>query len=276
MMSKLPMPSVPTEHGCRGSRKDLGMHNIEMHEMTEAFFPCWKAAGIHLSKQVDGGIQSWLRAHPYPPFLEHLSFRLGNQLFFVRIEDVDGKAQGPGTIRGLAAAASDGNGHACILPMKKKLFGGSWVADMPGWGLLNAETRKPINPVSLVTEEKIEMTPSEVHDMAVQVVRDYLQKEGFELMSWQGNPEVDPSIWFVGKTRRPEWVVVRSAKFPASNADRPTNWAAIADGCARLSTTGHFASVAVVSVNQPFASSEEAPVPLWRGHGMHVRFDGLE
>jgi hypothetical protein len=91
--------------------------------MTEAFFPCWKAAGIHLSKQVDGGIQSWLRAHPYPPFLEHLSFRLGNQLFFVRIEDVDGKAQGPGTIRGLAAAARDGNGHACILPMKKKLFG---------------------------------------------------------------------------------------------------------------------------------------------------------
>lgn len=275
-MAKLPMPSVPTELGCRGSRKDLGMHNIEMHEMTEAFFPCWKAAGIHLSKQVDGGIQSWLRAHPYPPFLEHLSFRLGNQLFFVRIEDVDGKAQGPGTIRGLAAAARDGNGHACILPMKKKLFGGSWVADMPGWGLLNAETRKPINPVSLVTEKKIEMTPWEVHDMAVQVVRDYLQKEGFELMSWQGNPEVDPSIWFVGKTRRPEWVVVRSAKFPASNADRPTNWAAIADGCARLSTTGHFASVAVVSVNQPFASSEEAPVPLWRGHGMHVRFDGLE
>lgn len=252
------------------------MHNIEMHEMTEAFFPCWTAAGIHLSKQVDGGIQSWLRAHPYPPFLEHLSFRLGNQLFFVRIEDVDGKAQGPGTIRGLAAAARDANGHACILPMKKKLFGGSWVADMPGWGLLNAETRKPINPVSLVTEEKIAMTPWEVHDMAVQVVRDYLQKEGFELMSWQGNPEVDPSIWFVGKTRRPEWVVVRSAKFPASNADRPTNWAAIADGCARLSTTGHFASVAVVSVNQPFASSEEAPVPLWRGHGMHVRFDGLE
>ena len=48
------------------------MYEIEMHEMSEAFFPCWKAAGIHLSKQVDGGIQSWLRAHPYPPFLEHL------------------------------------------------------------------------------------------------------------------------------------------------------------------------------------------------------------
>ena len=65
------------------------MYEIEMQEMSEAFLPCWKAAGIHLSKQVDGGIQSWLRAHPYPPFLEHLSFRLGNQLFFVRVEDVD-------------------------------------------------------------------------------------------------------------------------------------------------------------------------------------------
>jgi hypothetical protein len=32
---------------------------------------------------------------------EHLSFRLGNQLFFVRIEDVDGKTQGPGTSVGL-------------------------------------------------------------------------------------------------------------------------------------------------------------------------------
>ena len=73
-MVKLPMPSVPTEYGCRGSRKDLGMHDIEMYEMTEAFFPCWKAAGLHLSKQVDGGIQSWLRAHPYPPFLEHCRF----------------------------------------------------------------------------------------------------------------------------------------------------------------------------------------------------------
>ena len=116
----------------------------------------------------------------------------------------------------------------------------------------------------------------QLHDLAVQVVRDYLEKQGFELMSWQGNPEVDPSIWFVGKTKQPEWVVVRAAKFPANSATRPSNWQAIAAGCAKMSTTGHFASVAVVSVEQPFESGEEAPVPLWRGHGMHVRFTGLE
>ena len=152
------------------------MYEIESHEMSKAFSPCWKAAGIHLSKQVDGGIRFWLRAHPYPPFLEHLSFRLGNQLFFVRVEDVDGKVQGPGNPRGFITAAKNANGRACALPMKKKLFDGAWVADMPGWGLLDADTRRPINPVALVTYQKIEMTPWEVQDVAVQAVRDYLQK----------------------------------------------------------------------------------------------------
>jgi hypothetical protein len=252
------------------------MYEIEVSEMSEAFFPIWRAGGSHLSRQVDGGIQSWLRAHPYPPFLEHLSFRLGNQLFFIRVEDAEGKVQGPGNPQGFITAARDANGRACVLPMKKKPFGGDWVADMPGWGLLDAETRKPIDPVALVTEKKIEMTRWEVHDMAVQVVRDYLDEQGFELKSWQGNPKVDPSIWFIGKTNQPEWVVVRSAKFPANRAERPINWKAIAASCSQISAAGHFASVAIVSVGQPFESCEEAPVPLWRGQGMHVRFTGLE
>ncbi len=252
------------------------MYEIEMQEMSADFLPCWKAAGLHLSKQVDGGLQTWLRAHPYPPFLEHLSFRLGNQLFFVRVEDVDGNSIGPGNSEGHITAARYGNGRACVLPMKKKFLGGAWVADMPGWGLIDATTRKPIDPFSFVTDEKIEMTQWEVHDMAVQVVRDYLKNEGFEMMSWQGNPEVDPAIWIRGKTKRPEWVIVRSTTFPANNASRPSNWQAIAARCAKFSNTGHFASVAIVSADQPFASMDEQPVPLWRGHAMHVRFTGLE
>jgi hypothetical protein len=252
------------------------MHTIEMNEISQAFFPCWKAAGLHLNEQVDGGIQSWLRAHPYPPFLEHLSFRLGNQLFFVRVEDIDGKVQGPGNPRGFITAAHAANGRACVLPMKKKFFGGAWVADQPGWGLLDPDTRRPIDPLALVTDQKIEMTPWEVHDMAVQVVRDDLEKQGFELMSWQGNPDVDPSIWFIGKSKRPEWVIVRYARFPANRAARPGNWQAIATGCSRMSPIGHFASVGIASIDQPFGSAGEQPVPLWRGHGMHVRFTGLE
>ena len=30
------------------------MYDIEMQEMSGDFFKCWQAAGIHLSKQVDG------------------------------------------------------------------------------------------------------------------------------------------------------------------------------------------------------------------------------
>ena len=252
------------------------MYEIEMQEMTQDFFLCWKAAATHLNNQVDVGIQSWLRGHPYPPFLEHLSFRLGNQLFLIRVEDVDGKVQGPGSMNGLITAAKNANGHACILPMKNKLLVGTWVADKPGWGLVDANTGASINPAALVTEERIEMTPWEIHDMAVQVVRDYLKENGFQVMSWQGNPEVDPSIWFIGESKSPEWVVIRSVKFPAMEGKRPRNWEGIANKCAKVSTTGHFASVALVSVTQPFKSDKEEPVPMWRGHGMHVRFTGLE
>ena len=252
------------------------MHSIEMQEMSPEFMACWKAAGMHLNQQADGGIQSWLRAHPYPPFLEHLSFRLGNQLFFVRVEDVDGKVQGPGSMRGLGLVAKGCQGHACVLPMKKKFFGGGWVADTSGWGLLDAVSRKPINPVSLITDKDIEMTAWELHDMAVQIVRDHLENQGYQLMSWQGNPEVDPAIWFVGDSKKPEWVVVRAVRFPDNQAARPANWDAIAEGCAHMSRNGHFASVAIVNVAQPFESEKEAPIPLFRGHGMHVRFTGLE
>lgn len=213
------------------------MHSIEMQEMSPEFLACWKSAGMHLSHQVDGGIQSWLRAHPFPPFLEHLSFRLGNQLFFVRVEDVDGKVEGPGSLRGLHSVAKGCQGHACILPMKKKFFGGAWVADNSGWGLLDAETRKPINPVALVTDTDVEMTSWELQDMAVQVVRENLEKQGFQLMSWQGNPEVDPAIWFVGESKKPEWVVVRAVRYPENQALRPGNWESIADGCAHMVST---------------------------------------
>jgi hypothetical protein len=68
-----------------------------------------------------------------------------------------------------------------------------------GWGLIDAETgRMLIDPISFVSDEKIEMTDWELQDFAVQVVRDDLKTSGRELMSWNGNPEVMPSIWFVG------------------------------------------------------------------------------
>lgn len=81
------------------------MHDMDMHEVSDEFAACWQAAGRHLQSQTHDGQLSWLKANLNPPFLEHLSFRMGNQLFYVRIDDVDGDVQGPGNPNGFRTIA---------------------------------------------------------------------------------------------------------------------------------------------------------------------------
>jgi hypothetical protein len=247
---------------------------IEMHQMTPAFRACWVAAGRHLDRQVDGGIKFWLRAHPHPPWLEHLSFRLGNQLFFIRIVDVDDEMEGPGNPEGALTAARLANGIACVMPMRLSRTG-EWTADVPGWGLLDEHTGQPLNPVDLVTDERIEMNAWECQSTAVQVVRDIIAKEGYRLSSWQSDLRVDPSVWFVGSSGGLEWVVVRCVTYPALCAERPANWEAIAASVAQMSKIGHFASVSLSSTEQDYSRPDAPPHPLWRGHAMHVKYKSL-
>lgn len=249
------------------------MYDIEMQEASEEFAGCWRAAGRHLQSRTDGAL-GWLKADLAPPFLEHLSFRMGNRLYFVRVDDIDGHVKGPGNKDGFRIIAEGCKGIACKMPMRR--VGSDWKPELPGWGLIDAETDRPIDPVALISDERVEMTDWEVHDFAVQVVRDHVvEKLGCELMSSQGNPHVDPSIWFVGDNG-PEWVVVRSVRFPERDAKKPTNLADIAANCARLSAIGHFASVAVANSEDSFdVSGRVPPLPLWRGHSMYVAFKGL-
>lgn len=248
------------------------MHSIEMHEVSDEFARCWHAAGHHIQQRAQGPLHSWLKASLNPPFLEHLSFRLGNQLFFIRIEDVDGQLNVPGNRDGLLSVAEGCKGHPCLMPMRHR--GGVWAPQTVGWGLVDARTGAAVDPIALVSDERIEMTDWELQDFAVQIVRDYLEKAGWKLMSWQGNPAVDPSVWFVGKTG-PEWVVVRAVRYPQATAHPPGNWRQIAQRCARIGMVGHFASVAAANAHDAFDEAAP-PVPLWRGHAMIVSFKGLE
>jgi hypothetical protein len=235
------------------------MHDIYMQEGSEDFARCWQAAGRHLQRQVQDGL-SWLKADLAPPFLEHLSFRLGNRLFYVRLEDAEGHLPVPGNRGGLLTIAEGCQGHPSLMPMRRR--GAAWEPALPGWGLRDLRTGAPVDPPSLVTDERIEMTEWEVHDFAVQVVRDQLRAEGRQIMSSQGNPAVDPSLWFIGDDG-PEWVVVRAHRHPDPPPLRPANWDAIADRCARLSRRGHFEPVG-------FANADEPDQKLWRGHGMRL------
>ena len=246
------------------------METIELHEPSDEFARCWNSAGRHIDGMVQDSFQGWLKADLIPPFLEHLSFMLGNQLFFVRVEDVDGRMSVPGNISGVLSIADGCKGHACLMPMRFRE--GVWVPDAPGWGLLDARTRQPIDPVAFVTGEKIEMTDWELQDFSVQAVCNHIDKKlGYKLMSWQGNPQVNPSIWFVGD-HGPVWVVVRGVRYPEKEAVVPSNIQEIAKSCSHMSKTGNFASVAVCNADDSWSGSA---TPLWRGHAMYINFEGL-
>ena len=252
------------------------MHHIHMAEVSEEFARCWQAAGIHIQNQAQGGLHSWLRAHLKPPFLEHLSFRLGNQLFFVQLQDVDDVLEMPGHLGGLLSVADGCKGHACLMPMQK--IAGEWRCVATGWGLIDARTERTVNPVELISAEPIEMTDWELQDFAVQVVRSQLEKDGRQLMSWQGDPSIDPSIWFVGD-HGPEWVVVRAARWPERDAAVPDNIDQIAADCLPTGKTGHFAVVRATNTNDHFDPQAKLSgnfIPLMRGEGISVAYNGLK
>ena len=263
------------------------MNDVPLDLPSDEFVDCWRAAGRHLDEQVQGGLNSWIRGHLAPPFLEHLSFRLGNRLFFVRLVDVDDRLDAPGSLSGLYRIADGCRGRACVMPMRRGPQG--WQPVAAGWGLLDARTRRPVDPLAEVSAERIEMTDWELQDFAVQVVRQHLENQGRELMSWCSDPAVDPAIWFVGDDG-PEWVLVRAARYPHDEALPPANLAAIAQRCASLGVRGHFASVSFAGVPELAdlamhgdaelafdldPDGEDDAMPLYRGHGADVLFNGL-
>jgi len=254
------------------------MFSIDMTEAAADFIRCWNAAGKHIQNQTGDDQIRWLRAHPYPPFLEHLSFLLGNQFFFIRVEDIDHQVDIPGTREGLLSIANGCAGHACIMPMKKTQD--EWLPVAEGWGLLDAQSGQPVYPPALMSNEPIIMTDWELHDLAVQIVREQIEKDGYELMTWQSHPEVNPSIWFVGADG-PEWVVVRAARYPEKKARKPDNIAKISGPCNQYGdgSSGNFASVVFISLDESFdANAEENGniAPLYRGKGIDAKYDGLE
>jgi hypothetical protein len=159
------------------------------------------------------------------------------------------------------------------MPMRCRA--GAWTPEGIGWGLVDARTKTAVDPVRLVSDERIEISDWELQDFAIQIVRDHLERTGKKLMSWQSNPAISPSIWFVGESGA-EWVVVQAVRYPRTKADLPANWNQIVERCARIGKVGHFASVGVANADDTFdASGAVSSMPLWRGHAMAARFEGL-
>ncbi len=247
-----------------------------MYEVSQApadarFHAAWQAAGQHLQRLGGDGI-SWLRADLNPPLAEHLSFRLGNQLIFVYLQ-VAGGVQSPSSKQLFLTACKEATALAAVMPMEP--VGRTFQPAYGGWGLRDALTQAAIDPPSLVSDAKIEMSDWEVHDFAIQIVTSQIESAGNTVLSKQPSPHIDPSIWFKDR-QGPAFVVVRSGRFPLSDMPKPDNISEIAASCARLSRRGFFASVTAANAEQQTASSSRGSIPLFRGHGLIARFAGLE
>lgn len=248
---------------------------IQPQTITEEFAKCWQTAGRHLAKQSDSPL-SWIRATLDGLVMEHFSFRLGNQIFFVQIEDEDGTLDYPSQRDAFLKKAKRWNGVPCLMPMKK--MAGEWKPLLPNWGLQNAITKEPIIPPALITDEQIEISEDELLDFAVQVVRDKLIEEGKQIQSTQSDPLVNPSIWFVDNDKL-SWIVVRAARYPVKTATKPQNLNEMATSMLKAGYSGYFASVGVASSEDPFdpnAESNKNYLPLLRGHGYMCVYKGLE
>ncbi|MBR7069952.1 MAG: hypothetical protein IKI30_05850, partial [Oxalobacter sp.] len=81
-------------------------------QATEEFIECWQAAGSWIQRKAEGNDIAWMRANLDLPLMEHLSFRLGNQLFFIRVTDADELIESPGTLEDLMKIAEACKGHA--------------------------------------------------------------------------------------------------------------------------------------------------------------------
>lgn len=247
------------------------MFEVNQESADERFRAVWRAAGQHLQHRGEGSI-NWLRADLNPPLAEHLSFRLANHLFFVFIE-VRGGIDGPSSKDLFLQVAAEAAALPVVLLMAP--VGSGFQPVHGGWGLRDARADRAIDPPSLVSDELIEMSDWEVHDFAIQNVASQIEKSSGAVFSKQPSLHIDPSVWFRDK-HGPAYVVVRSGRFPQAEAPRPTNLVAIMSSCAKMSQRGFFASVIVASAEQQEAPASRGAIPLYRGHGMVVKFTGLE
>jgi len=247
------------------------MYEVSQETPSPTFQAAWRCAGQHLQRKGGDEIK-WLRADLNPPLAEHLSFRLGNQLFFVYVE-APSVGRSPSSKDLFEKVANEANAIPCIFPVES--VGETFQPKNGDWGLRHARSGETVDPPSLVSSELIEMSDWELHDFAIQVVTSQIEESGATILSKQPSRHIDPSVWFRDE-QGPAFVIIRSVRYPEAEAPRPRNIAEIKTSCEGLSRRGFFASVAVASADQQSESASGKVIPLYRGQGMFARYLGLE
>ena len=249
------------------------MHDIANEEPTEEFVECWNAAVNHINVVSRDSNIGALRGDLDPPMLEHFSFRIGNQLFHIRVHDVAGEVIGPGALEGFRYLGEMTGGHLCVMWMERE--GLKWKPVNNGWGLTRLDTGETVDPAWLVSDEKIPMSDWELQDFAVIRVKHELESKGLEVFSmlhWDAH--LMPSIWFRSGDEV-EWAVVRASRNPQKPYLDQDQFNQTKDHMASMGyPNGNFIAVSVAGENDSFdPNPNREPDAIYRGDGLFVKIE---
>ena len=133
------------------------------------------------------------------------------------------------------------------------------------WNLFDVNGQKLVDPILEATDVTTEMSAWEIHNFAIQVVRQHIEEEGHEVLSFCDHIEVNPQIWFLDEEGNKNWVIVQSSTRQELPSIDP--WRGFEQSNEQLLPfNGYFAGVQI---------SSDKP-RLYRGDGMFVDFEGLE
>ncbi len=274
---------------------------IDRPEPSEIFLRARHIAGSQLQDQFNANNQKsvnssydgfkWIKAELTYPSFDNLTFAFKNSIFSVVIELIDDK--GSSFTRQqkdrLLKACEENNLIPCTFRLKfrektdnflGKLMGNKDQLDYEltpleqGWNLFDARTNQRINPLNVASNEKTRMSKWELSNFAIQIVRNDLEKEGNDILSFCDLPEVNPQIWFKNKKGETGWVIVKHIK--NENEKDYKEWVGLEDRSPQLKPfDGYFASVQIIP-SVGWNGVTEFISDLYRGDGMYVNYKGLE
>lgn len=274
---------------------------IDRPEPNEIFLRARHIAGSQLQEQFNAYNQKnvnssydgfkWIKAELTYPSFDNLTFAYKNSVFSVVIELIDNKGSSFTKQQKdrLLKACEENNLIPCTfrLDFKEKadnflgrLMGNKDQIDYEltpikqGWNLYDARTNQVIDPLNLASNEKTLMSNWELSNFAIQIVRNDLEKEGNQILSFCDLPEVNPQIWFKNKNGETGWVIVRHIK--NENEKDYKDWVGLEERNLQLKPfDGYFASVQLIP-SVGWNGVSEFPTDLFRGEGMYVNYKGLE
>ena len=250
------------------------IYDIPSPTLSKDYIEALKVAAEHLEFMAArvGMELLWIRADPHGPSLEHLSFFCGGQAYFVRLVDAAEKAVFPGSKEGLLRIAKAYRGFACWMALRRLSVPGMapWAPVLPDWDLWDIGSGGSIRPEEQALAEPLPVTSWELHDFAVQVVRETLRRHRLEITAWNSDPEVQPAIWFKGASGL-EWASVGECLGTPFQVPVPESLQEHASSLTAKGFRGWWGPVGFA----PLVRKPGRLDGLYRGEGANVDFRGL-